>query len=154
MTAMNRKALAGRALAAVLALCAISAGAAISEGRTSAGHRYLTGGIGVEEVEALRAEAPRYSLQLITAARSGAYLAGTHVRLVGPGNEVILDTTIDGPWLLVDLPAGRYGVRATHSGATVERSVTVAPGQTQKIVLHFDVAVDHDVPASPPGLRQ
>jgi hypothetical protein len=157
---MTKIAVAGGTLAAVLALWAMSADAAISEGRTTAGHRYLAGGIGIEEVEALRSEAPRYSLQVITAARSGAYLAGTHVRLVGPGNDVILDTTINGPWLLVDLPAGRYGIRATHSGNTVERSVTVTSGQPQKIVLHFDVAVDHEVPASiapsaaPPRLPQ
>jgi hypothetical protein len=135
--------------AASLALCAVTAHAAVVEGRTSEGHRYVTGGIGADEVEALRQEAPAFSLQLITAARTGAYLAGTHVRITGPGNNVVLDTTLDAPWLLVDLPGGRYTVRATHSGTTVQRRLTIAPGQPQRIVLHFDAPADgaHPPPA-------
>jgi hypothetical protein len=136
--------------AASLALAAVTAHAAVVEGRTSEGHRYVTGGIGTDEVEALRQEAPAFSLQLITAARTGAYLAGTHVRITGPGNNVVLDTTLDAPWLLVDLPGGRYTVRATHSGTTVEQRLTIAPGHPQRVVLHFDAPVDGgDTPPAP-----
>ncbi|HET9023216.1 MAG TPA: hypothetical protein VFN64_01510, partial [Burkholderiaceae bacterium] len=72
--------------------------------------------------------------------------AGTRIRITGPGNDVVLDTTIDAPWLLLDLPAGPYTVRATHSGQTVERRVTIAPGKTEKFVFHFDVPVDGEGP--------
>ena len=133
-------------LAAALAASCVSAGAALVEGRTSAGHRYLAGGIGIEEVDAMRSEAPRFSLQLITAAKTGAYLAGARIRITGPGNDVVLDTTIDAPWLLLDLPAGPYTVRVTHSGQTVERRMTIAPGKTEKSVFQFDVPVDGDGP--------
>lgn len=139
--------------AATLAFGAATAHAALIEGRTNDGGRYVAGGIGTEEIEALQQEAPRFSLQLITAARSGPYVAGAQVRIVGPGNNVILDTTVDAPWLLVDLPAGRYTVRATHSGHTVERTLTITPGQPQRAVLHFDVAVDGE-PVDPARARQ
>lgn len=129
----------------------VSAGhAALVEGKTNDGGRYVVGGIGTEEVDALRQEAPAFSLQLITAARTGAYLAGTHVRIVGPGANVVLDTTIEAPWLLVDLPGGRYTVRATYAGATVERRMTIAPGKPQRVVLHFNAAVDAEGPTAAP----
>lgn len=132
---------------ALLALTAAQAGAAVTEGRTSDGRRYLVGGIGTEEVDALRAQASAYSLQLVTAARSGAYVAGTQLRLTGPGNAVILDTTMDAPWLLIDLPAGRYAVRATHAGETVERQMTIGD-KPQRIVLHFNVPADNAGPGA------
>jgi len=135
--------------AALLALTAISAEAAVVEGKTNDGRRYVAGGIGIEEVDMLRQEAPSFSLQLITAARTGAYLAGTQVRITGPGNNVVLDTTIDAPWLLVDLPGGNYTVRATNLGNTVERRLAIAPGKPQRIVLTFDAPVDREGPTLP-----
>ena len=135
--------------AATLAVGAVAAHAALVEGRTNEGHRYVVGGVGTEEVDALRQEAAAFSLQLITAARTGAYLSGTHVRITGPGNNVVLDTDIGGPWLLVDLPGGRYTVRATHSGTTVERRLMIEAGKTQRVVLHFDATVDNDGPTVP-----
>lgn len=138
-----------RLLAAALLAPLAAANAAITEGTAADGRRYVTGGIGSEEVATLQGQAAAYSLQLITAARGGAYLAGTHVRIVGPGNNVVLDTTLDGPWLLIDLPGGRYTVRARHSGDTVERGLTITPGKPQRVVLHFNAPVDHDGPQLP-----
>ncbi len=132
------------AAAAALALLSASAQAELTEGRTTDGHRYVAGGIGTEEVDALRQEAPSFSLQLVTAARSGAYLADTQVRIIGPGNNVVLDTHIDAPWLLVDLPAGHYTVQAAHGGKTVERRLAIAGGKPQRIVLQFDAPVDQE----------
>lgn len=149
-TAARRLIRAG-SLSMALAALVPPATAALTEGRTNTGHRYLTGGVGIEEVDAMRAESARYSLQVITAAKTGAYLAGARVRITGPGNEVVLDTTIDAPWLLVDLPAGPYTVRATHSGNTAENRVTIAPGKTQRLTLHFDAPVDGEPPSETTG---
>lgn len=129
-------------LAAALATTAITAHA-LTEGSTIDGRRYLSGGIGVDEVETLRQQAPGFSLQVITAAPSGAYLAGTRVRIVDAQQAPVLDTTTDGPWLLVDLPPGRYTLQATHEGRTVERRLNVGSGGGQRVVLHFDAPVDH-----------
>jgi hypothetical protein len=122
------------------------ADAALTEGRTADGRRYIAGGIGIEEVDAMRGEAPAFSLQVITAARGGAYLANTHVRILGAGNQAVLDTVIAAPWLLVDLPAGRYTLIATHDGRTQERRLAIEPGRPQRLVLHFDAAVDGEGP--------
>ncbi len=113
------------------------------EGRTNDGHRYVAGGIGLEESEAMRQQASSFPLALVTAARSGAYLANTHVRILGAGNATILDTVIDAPWLLVDLPSGNYTILTTHAGKTIERRVNVSAGKPQRVVITYDVPVDN-----------
>lgn len=133
-----------------MALLAPLAGAlAFTEGKTQTGRPYVAGGVGLEEVEAMRQQAPSFSLQLVTAARTGAYLAGTQVRIVDAMNRVVLDTTINGPWLMVDLASGRYIVQATHHGKTVKRRLQVTQQKPQQVVLQFDVAVDQDASAAP-----
>lgn len=153
---MNRshtpRRLAAPAVLLAAAIMLPASNAAVTEGRTSDGRRFVAGGIGTEEVDRMRGEAPAYSLQLVTAAPGGAYLAGTHVRIVGPGNQVVLDTTIDAPWLLVDLPGGRYTVHATYGGKTVERRITIADGKPQRVVVHFDAPVDQAPGAAPPAM--
>jgi hypothetical protein len=131
-------------IATVAATSAATATAALIEGRTATGQPYLAGGVGLEESEAMRQQAPAFSLQLITAARSGAYLAETHVRIVEQGGGVVLDTVLPGPWLLVDLPTGRYTLLATTNGRTVERRLDISAGKPQRVVLHYDVPGDNE----------
>jgi hypothetical protein len=131
-------------VATLAAASAATAAAALVEGRTATGQPYLAGGVGLEESEAMRQHAPAFSLQLVTAARSGAYLAETHVRIVGQGGGVVLDTVLPGPWLLVDLPTGRYTLLVTNNGRTVERRLDIAAGKPQRVVLHYDVADDNE----------
>jgi hypothetical protein len=145
----NRAALLLGILLATTLIAPSSHAQGLKEGTTTDGRRYVAGGIGIEEVAALQQQAPGFSLQLITAAPSGAYLAGTEVRITDASNAVVLETTIDAPWLLVDLPGGRYTVRASHPlGGEAERRLTIAEGKPQRVVLNLHVPVDQDPPGN------
>lgn len=132
-----------------LSWAAFTAGAtaAVVEGRTQQDRRFIAGGVGIEEVDQMRQHAAQFPLQLIVAARSGAYLANTDIRITGPQGTV-LQTTLDAPWLLVDLPAGTYTVVATNRGITQQRQVTIGANGRQQIVMHFDVPVDQPAAAN------
>ena len=139
------------AVAAALVAGISAAHGAVTEGRTASGQPYLVGGVGVEESDLMKQHAKAFSLAVVTAAtRDGAYLADTHVRIVGPGNAVVLDTVLEAPWLLVDLPTGRYTLLATNRGRTVERQLNVVSGKPQQIVLTYDVPVNNDGPQNVP----
>lgn len=114
----------------------------ITEGRTDQDRRYMVGGVGVEEVEQMRQQSAQFPLQLIVASRSGAYLADTRVRISSPQHGTVLDTTLNAPWLLVDLQPGSYSIEATHRGRSQQRQVNLAAGGRQQLVLQFDVPVD------------
>ena len=126
---------------ALLAL-ALPATAAIERG-TVGGVSYAMGGIGLGERNELQAQRQGYNLWVTTAARSGVYLADADVRITDQATgQVVLQGTMNGPWLFADLPPGRYSVQATPpgSGKVLTRTVRVRNGGLSQAVLHFDVA--------------
>jgi len=133
-----RSILFGTALFAV----SFAACAEITEGRTANDRVYVAGGVGLEESERLKQMADKYTLQLIVASRSGAYLADTKVTIIGANSQKVLDLALDAPWLLVDLAPGSYKVSVQHAGSTQERNVTLAPGKREQIVVQFNVPAD------------
>ena len=111
--------------AAALGLSALPAGAETA---------YQCSGIGSEEREA--AESVPHSLRLVFAQPDGHYLGGVAARVSAGGAELV-NVTCPGPWLLLDLPAGRYQVSASFEGKTVTRDVTLSGGGRQEQVFTF-----------------
>lgn len=137
---MNARAL---LLGAVILTASLPTSADIVEGRTANDRPFVSGGIGSTEVDQLKQMADKYSLQLIVSSRAGAYLADMHGLITSASGQKILDTQLNAPWLLVDLPPGTYSVVVTHrGGSTQRRSVTIVPGKREQIVMQFDVPAD------------
>lgn len=126
-----------------LLLASLAASAAIVEGQTANNRRYVSGGIGQDEVEQLKQMSDKFSLQLIVSSRSGAYLADMQVSIIGANSVKVLDAPLDAPWLLVDLAPGTYKVFVAHQGGqTHERNVTITSGKKTELVVQFDVPAD------------
>lgn len=87
----------------------------IVRGVTAQGDAFLSGGITVEDRVEMHAERLRYALWVATVAKpSGAYLSDARLRIERlPDRATVLERTMDGPWLMVALPAGRYAVRVS-----------------------------------------
>ncbi|MBO1112984.1 carboxypeptidase-like regulatory domain-containing protein [Bordetella petrii] len=89
--------------------------------------QYLTGGFGHDESEAMKAASSSYPLALTFASKQGgAYLADVQVTITDAQGKTVLDTTSDGPYLLVKLPAGRYKVSARFNGNEQTRHVSIS----------------------------
>lgn len=93
---------------------------------------YLSGGIGSDETAAIKAASPNYSLTLQFSSTTGAFLAAVVVQITDAGGNVVLDTTSEGPYLLVNLEPGRYTVDAMLDGISRGTEVTIKPGVPQK----------------------
>ena len=134
------------ALALALSLACIAAMPAVHamvEGRTSQGGAFVSGGIDVGERDALAARRAQASLRITTAARgSGAYLADVQMRIVARDGATVLDTTLDGPWLLVDLAPGDYRVQAVEGTQSLERQVRIRAGAAREIVFYFEAPAE------------
>lgn len=88
--------------------------------------RYVCGGIGSDESNAMRAAMKEHPLALLFARSDGAYLADVQVEIKGAAGAPSLALRANGPVCLVDLPAGRYTVDATTAGGSAQsQSVTV-----------------------------
>lgn len=112
---------------------------ATTRGKTMEGLDYATGGVTVAELRTLADDRSKYSLWLTTAAKgSGAFLSDARVRITDAGGEVVLDTTLIGPWLFVDLEPGTYRLQASVKDQSQSRTVRVSRDSHRQAVLYFD----------------
>ena len=131
-------------LTALLGLAFMPAGA-LERGTTELGQSFVSGGVGTTERDTLDLERAGYDLSILTAARgSGNYLADVHIRITDSQSRQVLETVMDGPWLLVDLPAGRYQVEATRNHFVQKHSVTFLASGHSQTVFYFDNGVEND----------
>jgi len=127
----------------------------LERGQTLRGEPFLAGGIGQDEIAALRLARGGYDLSVTTAARrSGAYLADVRLRIRDEAGQLVFDRVLGGPWLLVDLKPGRYALEASRAGEVQKATVAVAAGTTREQVFYFDVPeVPPDPVRFPPATR-
>ena len=88
----------------------------ITEGKTTDGFPYLSGGVGADERLALEERAKGFPVKLVFAAADGSYVANVKLEISGEKNQTLLSTTTTGPWFFIDLPPGTYRVKATFAG--------------------------------------
>src|SRR5262245_7580057 len=100
---------------------------------------YVTGGIGSDEADAMRAAASNYSLAMTFAAQTSQFVSDVDVAVKKSDGEVVLQANDAAPILLAELPAGRYQIQATYDGQTQTRSVAVPDSGTTKVVLQWQV---------------
>jgi hypothetical protein len=104
---------------------------------------YLSGGVGKEEADALKQQSADYALTLeFASARSaegdvspGAYLADVKVDIRDAQGRQMLDTTAQGPLLLVRLPPGDYTVAADWNGVRKQHNVDLPEGARRHVVF-------------------
>jgi hypothetical protein len=116
-------------LSLILALCAGAVAAQV-------GPAVQSGGVGDDERRALESDV-RYNLKVVTANRAGEYVAGVDVAVLDARGERVVSTRMEGPWLLAELPPGRYRVVAAFEGAQQSRDVVLG-GRRQEVLLHWN----------------
>lgn len=100
----------------------------------SGGVGYISGGVGEEERGEIRQRAQDFNLELLFAERAGSYLADVDVSLVNARGETVLDVTSAGPFLLVKLPGGVYGITVSRNGQMQQGKLSIpAAGRRQGI---------------------
>ena len=102
------------------------------------GVRYFSAGVGLEE---RAAEYPPFSLKLIFTEGGKPFLAGVAVTIQpAKGGTAILipREQVEGPWLFMDLPSGRYDISANHAGRTQGlKGIKVEEGKQKTVYLRW-----------------
>lgn len=88
----------------------------------AAGFRYLSGGAGSEERQAMDSRRREFPLKVVLSAGSGEYVVAETLSLVTPQGEVLVVRDA-GPVVMIQAPAGAYTLVATYQGRTVRRAV-------------------------------
>lgn len=135
----------GRLLALALTLGAIAgpASAQLPAVQTQGEIRYLSGGIGSDESEAIKAARDSYPLTLTLAGKADGrdvYLSSVPVTIRDAAGQTVLEVTTSGPYLLADLPPGRYEISARYAGQEKKTSASIGVGKPQRLSLLWSQA--------------
>ena len=130
-------------LAAAALIVATPHASAGTSGRTSQGWAFVEGGVGQTEADSMESDRGKYSLWVMTAHRgSGAHLADADVSIYNDKGEEVFERRLDGPWLMIDLPLGRYEVRARYSQEAQSRITTIHPGDHHQVIFYFNAQAE------------
>lgn len=106
---------------AVLA-CALACGATWAQAQQG---EYITGGVGSEQREEMKARRGDYNLLLTFANRDGEMRASVAVTVRDRSGKTVLEVPDAGPMLYAKLPPGTYRVTASTDGVERVRTATV-----------------------------
>lgn len=107
--------------------------------------RFMTGGIGHDEVVAMRASAKKYTLNLLfSEGKVGRAVTGHNVDIYNEQNEQVFRLKGAKPVLYVNLPAGNYMILANNNGAKLRHHFSIVEGSTNKIILNWKDEVEED----------
>lgn len=111
---------------------------------TRDGVRYACTGVGASSREDPRWTS--FAARVVFAAKDGGYLSEVSTRISDGQGRVVLEVQDCGPWLLLDLPPGRYEVTATapdSAGRSFQSRATLAVGtgaQARTVVRFPEIA--------------
>ena len=101
------------------------------------GIRYLQGGIGQDEANALR-KTPGYDLHVeLSTGPEGEFQSGANVDIQNAQGQSVLSVVDAGPLLYVQLPPGKYKVTGNAQGETVQQLVTVSGKAPTTVSLNW-----------------
>jgi len=126
-------------VAVALGATPMGAGAQSAIGVQTESPIYLNGGIGEDEVDAMRGHAAEFPLRLIFAEGSqNWFTANVPLAIVDERDNPVFALRDAGPMLYVRLPAGRYTVIAESDGIRKTQQVTLDRGRGRDVVFHWN----------------
>lgn len=116
----------------------------VNLGNIQTGANFLSGGIGREEVEAMRGKAKHYPLQiLLSEGKRGSALIDVALSITNASGATVFQFKQAGPLLYVKLPAGLYKVTGESNGVVKTQHVNLpADGKSQRLYLNWPSVVE------------
>jgi hypothetical protein len=105
---------------------------------------FVTGGVGDEEQDALRAMDAKFNLRIHLATTDGKSLGAGSVRIEDQQGRTVVDAPTNGPIFLAKLPAGPNRVHAVAGGRSASRSATVPSVGQEEVTLTWPGSADLD----------
>lgn len=86
---------------------------------------FVSGGVGLDEIDAIKALKPNYNLHLLFAVNSGEYLSDIEVAIFDKKGNAYMQAVSLGSFMLVNLKPGSYYVKAQLDGRAISKKVTI-----------------------------
>lgn len=107
--------------------------------KSDSGVKYVSGGIGQDEILYMLSAFNNYSLKLTNFRGQGkrAYLSRVKVQVNNSKGDPVLTETTHGPFLFADLPAGDYQIKADYKGQSQSQKVSISGSSQKSIKLEW-----------------
>lgn len=100
---------------------------------------YVSGGISLEEEQALAEMTKDFTLKVVTALSCGDYLNKINLLILDSAGGIVLETVTNGPILYANLPDGKYTVVASAFGERYKKPLTAKTGRQKQLVFYWPV---------------
>lgn len=109
--------------------------------RTSGKVKYLTGGVGKDESQVIKAESRHWPLALEFAVRArhgtAQFAADVDVLIRNAAGQEVLRARAEGPFLLARLEPGQYTVQATLAGQSQQKPVHIEKDRPLRLLISW-----------------
>ena len=109
---------------------------------------YVTGGIGRSEAESMREAANDYALEIVFVQKlkqQEEFISDVKVQIQDTQKNTVLDVVTEGPFLLVNLPNGKYVITAEFNSDTKQQKVNVGARKHQKVVFWWPILEQREI---------
>lgn len=107
--------------------------------KTVNGTTYLNGGVGKEDVAAMRHVAREYPLRMtFSEGKDDEFLVNVPVMIFDMHGKQVFELADAGPMLYVKLPNGKYKVNARLNGQTESREIRIAGHSGKNLYFHWN----------------
>lgn len=99
---------------------------------------YISGGVGDEELAAMRSREKEFNLRLLFAEKqTGSYMAGVKVTIESASGGKVLEALADGPLFYTKLPTGNYRITAEANGQKQSRSIAIPKNASREWSVYW-----------------
>ncbi len=102
----------------------------------------VMGGVGDQELDAIKKAERHFSLKLLFTSMKGMYLSNADVLLEDKRGNVYVNDKVDGPMLLADLEPGSYRLTAQYDGKVQVKDITIQPKKNSVVQIRFAIEED------------
>lgn len=110
------------------------------------GVSFISGGIGMDSAERLKAREKEFNLKLVFTLVEGNYMSDVGVTIKNAAGKAVIEHVADGPFFMAKLPAGTYSVSAVHEGKAQTRKVSVRDGRLRTEYMRWPSTPGVDFP--------
>ena len=101
---------------------------------------YISGGICISGVRQMKGLAKHFPLEIVLVEKvegqeKEGYIADVNVKIVNAKDKLVLETSTEGPYLLVKLPDGKYKITAEYNYVVKTNRVNINNKKHERVVF-------------------
>lgn len=123
-----------------IALLPFFAMAQLPPSQTEKDIRFIEGGVGLGESDAIKAESSRWPVKLSFSRTNGQkseWVSNATLTILDSKGTPVFSHLVDGPLILINLKPGRYLVKSVYEGQSKTANLNVVNGESRNVDIQW-----------------